>query len=152
MSVHWVSVVCTVMFTLKQTKRENGSVTITMAQEKAVRSQPQMPMPSSLSWAMRKKKKEITMAQEKVVRSLQLFFFLVAQDNNVGIGICGWPLTAFSWAIVIVTLPFSLCVCFKVNVTACLACTCTCCRNSKLRIHSKLDRNQSKLWVYIGCP
>jgi len=37
-----------------------------------------------------------------------------AHDNDVGIGICGWLLTAFSWAIVIVTLPFSLCVCFKV--------------------------------------
>ena len=43
--------------------------------------------------------------------------FLVAHDNDVGIGICGWLLTAFSWAIVIVTLPFSLCVCFKVNIT-----------------------------------
>merc|ERR1719278_1545153 len=37
-----------------------------------------------------------------------------AHDNDVGIGICGWLLTAFSWTIVIVTLPFSLCVCFKV--------------------------------------
>lgn len=35
-------------------------------------------------------------------------------ESEVGIGICGWLLTAFSWAIVIVTLPFSLCVCFKV--------------------------------------
>jgi hypothetical protein len=33
----------------------------------------------------------------------------------VGIGVCGWLLTAFSWLIVIVTLPFSLCVCFKVS-------------------------------------
>ena len=74
------------MITLKQTQRENGSMTITMAQEKAV-------------------------------RSLQLFF-LIAHDNDVGIGICGWLLTAFSWAIVIVTLPFSLFVCFKVNITA----------------------------------
>jgi len=38
----------------------------------------------------------------------------LTHDNDVGIGICGWLLTAFSWAIVIVTLPFSLCVCFKV--------------------------------------
>jgi len=38
----------------------------------------------------------------------------VAHDNDVGIGICGWLLTAVSWAIVIVTLPFSLFVCFKV--------------------------------------
>merc|ERR1712083_758832 len=38
----------------------------------------------------------------------------VAHDNDVGIGLCGWLLTAVSWAIVIVTLPFSLFVCFKV--------------------------------------
>merc|ERR1712184_131437 len=38
----------------------------------------------------------------------------LTHDNEMGIGICGWLLTAFSWAIVIVTLPFSLCVCFKV--------------------------------------
>merc|ERR1719278_271339 len=37
-----------------------------------------------------------------------------AEDSDIGLGICGWLLTAFSWAIVIVTLPFSLCVCFKV--------------------------------------
>ena len=43
------------------------------------------------------------------------FFFFSAHDSDVGIGICGWLLTAFSWAIVIVTLPFSLCVCFKVS-------------------------------------
>ena len=44
-----------------------------------------------------------------------LFLFLFpADDSEVGIGICGWLLTAVSWAIVIVTLPFSLCVCFKV--------------------------------------
>ena len=44
-----------------------------------------------------------------------LFFLFSAHDSDVGIGICGWLLTAFSWAIVIVTLPFSLCVCFKVS-------------------------------------
>merc|ERR1712051_443862 len=38
----------------------------------------------------------------------------VAHDNDDGIGICGWLLTACSWAIVIITLPFSLFVCFKV--------------------------------------
>lgn len=37
-----------------------------------------------------------------------------SEDTDVGLGICGWLLTAFSWLIVIVTLPFSLCVCFKV--------------------------------------
>ena len=44
-------------------------------------------------------------------------FFLVAHDNDVGIGICGWLLTAFSWTIVIITLPFSLFVCFHVIST-----------------------------------
>ena len=45
------------------------------------------------------------------------FFLLLfsAEDSDIGLGICGWLLTAFSWAIVIVTLPFSLCVCFKVR-------------------------------------
>merc|ERR1719334_50992 len=27
---------------------------------------------------------------------------------------CGWLLTSISWVLVIITLPFSLCVCFKV--------------------------------------
>ncbi|XP_040577151.1 band 7 protein AGAP004871 isoform X5 [Lepeophtheirus salmonis] len=35
-------------------------------------------------------------------------------ELDVGIGICGWLLTGLSWIIVIVTLPFSLFVCFKV--------------------------------------
>ena len=39
---------------------------------------------------------------------------ILANEGDIGIGICGWLLTAFSWVIVIVTLPFSLCVCFKV--------------------------------------
>merc|ERR1712184_135679 len=38
----------------------------------------------------------------------------LTHDNEMGIGICGWLLTALSWVIVLVTLPFSLCVCFKV--------------------------------------
>ncbi|XP_071747732.1 band 7 protein AGAP004871 isoform X2 [Lepeophtheirus salmonis] len=37
-----------------------------------------------------------------------------ADELDVGIGICGWLLTGLSWIIVIVTLPFSLFVCFKV--------------------------------------
>ena len=45
------------------------------------------------------------------------FVSFTAQENEMGIGICGWLLTAFSWAIVIVTLPFSLCVCSKVETT-----------------------------------
>ena len=39
-----------------------------------------------------------------------------ADENDDGIGLCGWILTAVSWAIVVVTLPFSLCVCFKVII------------------------------------
>merc|ERR1719427_1428536 len=37
-----------------------------------------------------------------------------ADDTDDGIGLCGWILTAISWLMVVVTLPFSLCVCFKV--------------------------------------
>merc|ERR1719336_83309 len=37
-----------------------------------------------------------------------------ADDTDDGIGMCGWILTAISWLLVIVTLPLSLCVCFKV--------------------------------------
>ena len=39
---------------------------------------------------------------------------VAADDAEDGIGICGWLLTTLSWLIVLVTLPFSLCVCFKV--------------------------------------
>ena len=42
-------------------------------------------------------------------------FSFLADDSDDGIGLCGWMLTAVSWAIVLVTLPFSLCVCFKVS-------------------------------------
>ena len=31
-----------------------------------------------------------------------------------GVDFCGWLLTMLSWALVLVTLPFSLCVCFKI--------------------------------------
>merc|ERR1719458_1331468 len=37
-----------------------------------------------------------------------------ADDGEDGIGLCGWLLTAMSWIIVLVTLPFSLFFCFKV--------------------------------------
>ncbi|TRY63262.1 hypothetical protein TCAL_02603 [Tigriopus californicus] len=40
--------------------------------------------------------------------------YRAADESDSGIGICGWLLTAISWGLVIVTLPFSLCVCFKV--------------------------------------
>ena len=41
--------------TLKHTQSENGKVTITMTQEKAVRSHPQIPMPMSPSLAIKRK-------------------------------------------------------------------------------------------------
>jgi hypothetical protein len=41
-------------------------------------------------------------------------YIISADDGYDGIGICGWLLTAVSWGLVAVTLPFSLCVCFKV--------------------------------------
>ena len=33
----------------------------------------------------------------------------------MGIGLCGWIMTAVSWLLVLVTLPFSLFFCFKVS-------------------------------------
>ena len=38
-----------------------------------------------------------------------------ADESESGIGLCGWILTVISWVMVMVTLPFSLCVCFKVT-------------------------------------
>jgi len=35
-------------------------------------------------------------------------------EPGAGIGMCGWLLSGISWVLVIITLPFSLCVCFKV--------------------------------------
>ena len=40
--------------------------------------------------------------------------YMIADETESGIGLCGWILTAISWGLVMVTLPFSLCVCFKV--------------------------------------
>jgi len=37
-----------------------------------------------------------------------------SNETEPGIGLCGWLLTMISWALVMVTLPFSLFVCFKV--------------------------------------
>jgi len=37
-----------------------------------------------------------------------------AGESEPGIGLCGWLLTMISWGLVMVTLPFSLFVCFKV--------------------------------------
>ena len=55
----WVSTFFSecIFITLKHTQSENGKVTITMTQEKAVRSHPQIPMPMSPSLAGRKEKK-----------------------------------------------------------------------------------------------
>ena len=44
-----------------------------------------------------------------------LFLLISADESESGVGLCGWALTAISWALVMVTLPFSLCVCFKVR-------------------------------------
>ncbi|XP_068248119.1 band 7 protein AGAP004871-like isoform X1 [Palaemon carinicauda] len=35
-------------------------------------------------------------------------------ENDSGIGLCGWVLTGLSWILVLVTMPFSFFVCFKV--------------------------------------
>merc|ERR1712107_316991 len=35
-------------------------------------------------------------------------------ESDSGVGLCGLLLTMISWALVLVTMPFSLCVCFKV--------------------------------------
>ncbi|CAD5114791.1 DgyrCDS3834 [Dimorphilus gyrociliatus] len=37
-----------------------------------------------------------------------------ADDSKEGLGCCGWLLTLFSWLLVFVTFPLSLCVCMKV--------------------------------------
>ena len=49
--------------------------------------------------------------------SLILISHLPTADETGGnrIGICGILLTWISWLLVLVTLPFSLCVCFKVT-------------------------------------
>lgn len=38
----------------------------------------------------------------------------LTDGSDDGVGICGFLLTGISWLLVLVTLPFSLCVCFKV--------------------------------------
>ena len=67
------------------------------------------------------------------------FVSFTAQENEMGIGICGWLLTAFSWAIVIVTLPFSLCVCFKVQTTNQI-------------FDNRVKSDASKIIISTGCP
>ena len=39
---------------------------------------------------------------------------IAIDEDDGGIGVCGWLLTSFSMILVMLTLPFSLCVCFKV--------------------------------------
>ena len=46
------------------------------------------------------------------------FFYSLSESTeelDVGIGICGWIMTAVSWLLILVTLPFSLFFCFKVS-------------------------------------
>jgi hypothetical protein len=38
-----------------------------------------------------------------------------ADDSDTGIGICGWILTILCWLLVLVTMPFSFFICFKVS-------------------------------------
>lgn len=44
----------------------------------------------------------------------QFEFVFGSDDSDTGIGICGWILTALCWLLVLVTMPFSFCICFKV--------------------------------------
>jgi hypothetical protein len=46
-----------------------------------------------------------------------LFFFwnFAAEDSDTGIGVCGWILTIICWLLVLVTMPFSFFICFKVR-------------------------------------
>ena len=46
-----------------------------------------------------------------------ILFSFSADDSGSGVGVCGLLLTWISWLLVVVTLPFSLCVCFKVSLT-----------------------------------
>ena len=55
---------------------------------------------------------------------------LAADDNSEGLGCCGWVLTLFSWIIVVITFPLSLCVCMKVSKTFPLS-LCVCMKVSK---------------------
>jgi hypothetical protein len=51
-----------------------------------------------------------------VINDSLLGVFAAEDITDVDVGICGWILTAISWIIVFCTLPFSLCVCFKVFI------------------------------------
>ncbi|PSN37367.1 Band 7 protein [Blattella germanica] len=45
---------------------------------------------------------------------------VTADESEGDSGICGTILTGLSWVLIIFTLPFSLCVCFKVDQFASL--------------------------------
>ena len=64
---------------------------------------------------IRNKEKNIKSTQKILMLNIFLLLFLSADESDSGIGLCGWLLTAISWGLVAVTLPFSLCVCFKVR-------------------------------------
>ena len=51
-----------------------------------------------------------------ITKTLSLVIFqFSADDEETGISLCGGVLTSISMLLVIITLPFSLCVCFKVR-------------------------------------
>ena len=53
---------------------------------------------------------------ERVMEKAYLVIFKYsADDEETGISVCGGVLTSISMLLVILTLPFSLCVCFKVR-------------------------------------
>ena len=53
---------------------------------------------------------------ERVMEKTYLVIFKYsADDKETGISLCGGVLTSISMLLVILTLPFSLCVCFKVR-------------------------------------
>ena len=58
----------------------------------------------------------ITILRHILITTILKLIIVIVQgeEPEPGIGICGWMLTSISWFLVIITLPFSLCVCFKV--------------------------------------
>merc|ERR1719412_3417989 len=53
-------------------------------------------------------------AQERAKAAVQKVAPCASDESYNGVGLCGYLLTTISWGLVMVTLPFSLCVCFKV--------------------------------------
>ena len=53
-------------------------------------------------------------AQQETNDKSWVLFLVTADESDSGVGLCGLLLTMISWALVLVTMPFSLCVCFKV--------------------------------------